>query len=83
MSIDTFFLMRRHGPPSDLRELDRVCLIDPVIADDGDAIEAGSQGTVVGIWRDGGAYEVEFASPEGALATVEAEGLRLIERPSL
>ncbi len=50
-----------------------------VTTDDGDQIEVGREGTVVGVWRAGAAYEVEFADPPGALATVEAAHLRLVE----
>ncbi|WP_449411908.1 hypothetical protein [Methylobacterium komagatae] len=42
-------------------------------------MEVGTQGTIVGIWRGGAAYEVEFADPPGTLATVEAGNLRLVE----
>ncbi|WP_245524351.1 hypothetical protein [Methylobacterium nonmethylotrophicum] len=50
----------------------------PVTTGDGDAIPAGTEGTIVGIWRDGAACEVEFAQPPGALATVAADGLTLV-----
>lgn len=63
---------------TDLRDLDRVVLRVPVTTDDGDVMAAGTEGTVVGVWREGAAYEVEFAHPEGALATVEACDLRPI-----
>ncbi|WP_375464114.1 DUF4926 domain-containing protein [uncultured Methylobacterium sp.] len=60
-------------------ELDRVALTAAVLTDGGHAIPAGTEGTVVGVWRDGAAYEVEFAHPAGALATVEAGHLRRVE----
>ena len=80
MSIETFHLMRRSAVQTNLRDLDRVALTAAVVTDDGDTVEAGTEGTVVGVWRRGAAYEVEFAHPVGALATVEAIRLRLIER---
>ena len=80
MSVETYYLMRRTEPRSALRELDRVALTAGLVTDEEIAIEAGTQGTVVGIWRDGAAYEVEFADPPGTLATVEADGLELIDR---
>jgi hypothetical protein len=49
------------------------------VTDDGVTMEAGSEGTIVGVWRDGEAYEVEFAEPAGALATVEATDLLLVK----
>ena len=39
-----------------------------VSTDDGDRILAGSERTVVGVWRDGAAYEVEVAPPSGVLS---------------
>ena len=38
-------------------------------------LPVGARGTVVGIWRGGLAYEVEFAMPFARLVTVPAEGL--------
>ena len=80
MSVETFFLVRRNEPRPDLRDLDRVALTAAVTTDDGDVMSAGAQGTIVGVWREGAAYEVEFAHPVGALATVEAGSLKLVDR---
>lgn len=80
MAVDALYLVRRSEPRSDLRDLDRVMMTAAVTTDDGDVIEAGRTGTVVGVWRGGAAYEVEFAQPMGALATVEAAGLQLFAR---
>ena len=80
MSVDALYIVRRTEPRSDLRDLDRVALTTAATTDGGDTMQPGTQGTVVGIWRDGEAYEVEFAQPVGALATVEAAGLRLVKR---
>lgn len=41
----------------------------------GQSMPAGSIGTIVGVWKPGVAYEVEFASLGGELATVEAKHL--------
>ena len=63
--------------------MDRVVLIADAVTDGGDSVAAGTEGTVVGVWRDGAAYEVEFAEPEGALATIEAgQLLRVARQPS-
>ena len=80
MSVDAHYIVRRNELRSDLRDLDRVALITAAVTDDGVTMEAGSEGTIVGVWRDGEAYEVEFAEPTGALATVEATNLRLVKR---
>jgi hypothetical protein len=53
-----------------------VTLLQPAATDAGVTKAAGSIGVVVGVWGDGQAYEVEFADPKGALATVPADGLR-------
>ena len=52
-----------------------VRLVRAVEDDEGRLIEAGSRGTIVATWSEGAAYEVEFAHPFQALATVEAVDL--------
>jgi hypothetical protein len=79
MSVDAHCSVRRNELRSDLRDLDRVALKAAAVTDDGVTMEAGSEGTIVGVWRDGEAYEVEFAEPAGALATVEATDLLLVK----
>ncbi len=79
MPVDTLSLVRQAEPDLPLRDLDRVALTAAALTDDGDRLEAGTEGTIVGVWRGGSAYEVEFAEPPGALATVEAASLRLVE----
>lgn len=59
-----------------LKELDRVALLVDASTDEGKVIPAGSEGTIVGIWQRGLAYEVEFSRPSHALATVRIEHLR-------
>ena len=80
MTADALYIVRRNELGLDLRDLDRVVLTAAATTDDGLAMVAGTEGTIVGIWRDGEAYEVEFAQPSGALATVEARDLRLVKR---
>jgi len=38
--------------------------------EDGRLLPRGAAGAIVGIWRDGAAYEVEFREPFHAVATV-------------
>jgi hypothetical protein len=59
-----------------IREHDRVVLVTPVPAE---GLVAGDVGTVVHIYRDGQAYEVEFTTLEGktaAVLTLEASQVR-------
>lgn len=46
---------------------------------DGVNVPAGRVGTVVFIYADGEAYEVEFAEPVGTLVTVPTEHVREVE----
>ncbi len=55
-------------------DLDRVCVLGPVTTDEGEEVSAGTRGTVVAIYADGAAYEVEF---EAGLATVVRTKLKL------
>jgi hypothetical protein len=59
-----------------IREHDRVVLSEPVPAE---RLEAGDVGTVVHIYADGKAFEVEFLTLDGrtaAVATVDAGAVR-------
>jgi hypothetical protein len=59
-----------------IKEHDRVVLRS-AIPDKG--LEAGDVGTVVHVYRDSEAYEVEFVALDGhtaAVATIEASGVR-------
>ncbi len=59
-----------------IREHDRVVLVTVVPAE---GLVAGDVGTVVHIYRDGQAYEVEFTTLEGktaAVVTLEASQVR-------
>lgn len=63
-----------------IREHDRVVL---VIDASSEGLVAGDVGTVVHIYRDGEAYEVEFTTLEGktaAVITVEAAQVRPVGR---
>ncbi|WP_204561862.1 DUF4926 domain-containing protein [Azospirillum palustre] len=63
------------GAHEPIEELTRVELSKPVEPEDG-VLPAGSVGTVVGIYRGGAAYEVEFAKPFHAVATVMPDAIR-------
>lgn len=59
-----------------IKEHERVVLKSPVPAE---GLEAGDVGTVVHLYRDGLAYEVEFTTLEGktaAVVTLEASQVR-------
>lgn len=63
-----------------IREHDRVVLTAAV---PGEGLEAGDVGTVVHVYRDGLAYEVEFTTLDGttaAVVTVEAGQVRPVHR---
>lgn len=62
------------------RELDRVQTVADVVGEEGERIPAGSTGTVVAIWGDGVAFDVEFTRPFETLAAIAPENLRLVER---
>jgi hypothetical protein len=68
------------GFAGSIRELDRVRILQAVPGDDDLTVPAGATGTVVAIYADGEAFEVEFTEPVDTLATVEATALRLVER---
>jgi hypothetical protein len=63
-----------------IREHERVVLTK---TKPGDRLEAGDVGTVVHVYRDGLAYEVEFTTLDGgtaAVVTVEASDVRPVTR---
>lgn len=51
--------------------LSRACATD-----DGRTLPAGASGAVVGIWREGLAYEVEFSDPFHAVVTLQPQQLQ-------
>lgn len=63
-----------------IKEHDRVVLKTAVPAG---SLEAGDVGTVVHVYRDGAAYEVEFTTLSGdtaAVVTVEASQIRPVHK---
>lgn len=63
-----------------IRELDQVVLTADVLAE---GLVAGDVGTVVLVYRDGQAYEVEFMTLEGrtvAVVTLEASQVRPVRQ---
>ena len=66
-----------------LKEHERVVLTAP-LPDEG--LEVGDVGTVVHVYEDGKAYEVEFVALDGhttAVATVEATQVRPVTRQDM
>ena len=64
----------------DICELDRVVLTTPL---PDDHLVAGDVGTVVHVYSDGRAFEIEFTTLDGrtaAVVTVEASGVRPVGR---
>ncbi|MRI57428.1 DUF4926 domain-containing protein [Methylobacterium sp. DB1607] len=71
----------QRGPTlAEFRELDRVRVTEEIEGEDGERVPAGSEGTVVAIWGDGAAFEVEFMRPVETLAAIRPDVLRLVER---
>ncbi len=63
-----------------IKELERVVLTEPVPED---GLETGDVGTVVHVYPEGKAFEVEFTTLDGrtaAVVTVEASQLRPVGR---
>lgn len=66
-----------------IKEHDRIVLNTPLPSE---GLEAGDVGTVVHIYRDGQAYEVEFVTLDGhtaAVATLESSQVRPVTRRDL
>lgn len=63
------------GTHEPIEELTRVALSKPVETEDG-VLPAKSMGTVVGVYRCGATYEVEFAKPFHTVATVMPDAIR-------
>jgi hypothetical protein len=65
----------REAAPKALAEHSLVTLSSEARLEDGRLLPCGSAGAIVGIWRDGAAYEVEFSEPFHAVVTVSASKL--------
>ena len=79
MSFDTLYQSRAPATqPQSLAELSMVALLRDVMTDDGVTVPAGTEGTIVGIWANGEAYEVEFDEPVVGNATVRVDALRAV-----
>ena len=65
-----------HGPQrsASFDELEVVAITRDTKTDAGMPVRAGTLATVVGVWADGLAYEVEFEAPAGT-ATMKPEDL--------
>ncbi len=66
-----------------LTEHQRAVLLAPLPAD---GLEAGDVGTIVHVYRDRQAYEVEFVALDGhtrAVATVEASQVRAVTKTDM
>jgi hypothetical protein len=66
-----------------MKEHERVVLTKSVPAE---GLEAGDVGTIVHVYPDGRAYEVEFVALDGhttAVATIEADQVRRVSRTDM
>ena len=59
-------------PPVAFADLDLVRVLTDAKTDEGEVVPSGTRGTIVGMYAEGAAYEVEF---EAGLATVKAGDL--------
>lgn len=77
MTIETLY---RQRPPQTatqpFAELSVVAVLCEVRTDEGAAVPAGTEGTIVAVYAGGEAYEVEFDEPVLGIATVRADALR-------
>jgi hypothetical protein len=61
---------------SPFKELDGVALAAPIyVTAIARELPAGARGAVVGAWRHGDAFDVEFTRPFECIVTVRSEGL--------
>ena len=73
---------RRIGPGrarAALTETSRAKLDSNLELLDGRELPVGTTGTIVGVWADGEAYEVEFTKPFHAVVTVTAPKLSRVD----
>lgn len=71
----TYVVKTDHDAPH-IAELARVTLLADSRTLEGETIPGGSAGTVVGIWENGAAYDVEFSEPIAGLVSVRADEVR-------
>lgn len=64
-----------HALFPELSVVETLCAVE---TDEGVTVPVGSRGTVVAIWGDGQAYEVEFTRPVVGVATMLANMLRAV-----
>ncbi|MCJ2093134.1 DUF4926 domain-containing protein [Methylobacterium sp. J-072] len=77
MTIETLYRQRAPQTAAQpFEELAVVATLCEVSTDEGLAVPAGTEGTIVAVYAHGEAYEVEFTAPVVGIATVRAAGLR-------
>lgn len=81
MSFDSTYYARTLGQAAAIRELSRVALNAEHETEGGEVLPAGSEGTIVGTWARGAAYEVEFTKPFAALVTLEPSQFAVTAEP--
>jgi len=80
MTTSDFLVEPSRSPkPGSVRENDRVRLVSD-LSDDDRTYRAGSTGTVVHVYQDGAAYEVEITTPVHGVVTVEEKAIEAIAR---
>lgn len=72
-TISGTFLVEAHVRRFAIDEMDAVTLAIDVRTADDEVVPAGTVGTVVAVWGQAEAFEVEFDAPFTGLATVEPD----------
>lgn len=80
MSREAVLYVEGSEPLPVFRDLERVTIICAATTDDGQTVPAGSEGTIVGVIKEGLAYAVEFSAPVDGLATLLPNELRPLGR---
>jgi hypothetical protein len=72
------------GPPRRfaIDALDAVTLAVDAQTEDGETVPAGTVGTVVAVWGEAEAFDIEFDAPFTGLVTIEREMIREHRRPA-
>lgn len=74
--------LREPEPTGTIPPIPELALVELMVGSrtiEGVDVPAGRVGTVVFVYAEGEAYEVEFAEPVGTLVTVPAEHVREVE----